>query len=56
VDVVTQNKKKVQFEVLNKSEETVENSIGHSDTGQREGTLSGTVRKWRACRRQQWTQ
>jgi len=39
VDVVTQNKKKVQCEVLTKSEETVENSIGHSDTEETDGTV-----------------
>jgi hypothetical protein len=46
----------VECEVLTDSGQTVENSIGQSDTELTDGALEGTDRQWTDRRRQQWTQ
>jgi len=39
VDIVTENKQRVQCEVLTDSGQTLEGSSGHSDTEPTEGTV-----------------
>jgi len=39
VDIVTQNKQTVQFQVLTDSGQTVEDKSGHSDTEPVDGTV-----------------
>jgi len=53
---MTQNKQTVGCEVLTESGQAVEDSSGHSDTEQTDGTVSGTDRQWTDCRRQKRTQ
>jgi len=55
VDIVTQNQHTMQCGVLKDSGQTVEDSIGHSDTESADDTLRGTKRQCTDSRRQQWT-
>ena len=49
------NQQLLLCEVRTDSGQTVENSIGHSDTEATDGTLCVTERLWTDFRRPQWT-